>query len=110
MLDAIRIYLAVAETGNLSKVAKAKGLAVSSISRKIDTLETELGFKLFNRNSRIVMLTDAGEQFLQRAKNILVQLDEAKSAISALNADPKGLLTITAPSSFGRLHIAPAVI
>ena len=110
MLDAIRIYLAVAETGNLSKVAKAKGLAVSSISRKIDTLETELGFKLFNRNSRIVMLTDAGEQFLQRAKNILVELDEAKSAISALNADPKGLLTITAPSSFGRLHIAPAVI
>jgi DNA-binding transcriptional LysR family regulator len=110
MLDAIRIYLAVAETGSLSKVAKTKGLAVSSISRKIDTLETELGFKLFNRNSRLVMLTDAGEQFLQRAKNILVELDEAKSTISALNSDPKGLLTITAPSSFGRLHIAPAVI
>ncbi|RYY76673.1 MAG: LysR family transcriptional regulator [Gammaproteobacteria bacterium] len=110
MLDAIRIYLAVAETGNLSKVAKARGLAVSSISRKIDSLETELGFKLFNRNSRMVMLTDAGEQFLQRAKNILVELDEAKSSISALNADPKGLLTITAPSSFGRLHVAPAVV
>ncbi len=110
MLDAIRIYIAVAETGNLSKVAKVRGLAVSSISRKIDALETELGFKLFNRNSRLVMLTDAGEQFLQRAKNILVELDEAKSTISALNADPKGLLTITAPSSFGRLHIAPAIV
>ena len=110
MLDAIRIFIAVAETGNLSKVAKARGLAVSSISRKIDALETELGFKLFNRNSRLVMLTDAGEQFLQRAKNILVELDEAKSSITASNADPKGLLTITAPSAFGRLHIAPAIV
>ena len=110
MLDAIRIYIAVAETGNLSKVAKARGLAVSSISRKIDVLEAELGFKLFNRNSRLVMLTDAGEQFLQRAKNILVELDEAKSSITASNTDPKGLLTITAPSSFGRLHIAPAIV
>ena len=110
MLDAIRIYIAVAETGNLSKVAKARGLAVSSISRKIDALEAELGFKLFNRNSRLVMLTDAGEQFLQRAKNILVELDEAKSSITASNTDPKGLLTITAPSSFGRLHIAPAIV
>jgi DNA-binding transcriptional LysR family regulator len=110
MLDAIRIYIAVAETRNLSKVAKARGLAVSSISRKIDALETELGFKLFNRNSRLVILTDAGEQFLQRAKNILVELDEAKSSITASNADPKGLLTVTAPSAFGRLHIAPAIV
>jgi DNA-binding transcriptional LysR family regulator len=109
MLDAIRIYLAIAETGSLSQVARQKDIAVSSVSRKLDTLEADLGFKLFNRSSRRMMLTDAGEQFLPRAKNILLELDEAKHDMSALSSDPKGLLTITAPSSFGRLYVAPAV-
>lgn len=110
MIDSIRIFLAVVETGSLSKVAKNLGVAVSSVSRKIDSLEAELGFKVFHRTSRTILLTDSGEQFLPRAKNILLELDDAKNAISALNSDPKGLLTITAPSSFGRLHVAPAVI
>ncbi len=109
MLDAIRIYLAIAETGSLSKVARLENIAVSSVSRKLDTLEADLGFKLFNRSSRRMMLTDAGEQFLPRAKNILLELDEAKHDMSALSSDPKGLLTITAPSSFGRMYVAPAV-
>ncbi len=110
MLDAIRIFLAVVNTGSLSRVAKDERIAVSSVSRKIDSLEAELGFKLFRRSSRLVMLTDSGEQFLPRAKNILIEMDEAKNAMSALNADPQGLLTITAPASFGRLHVAPAVM
>ena len=109
MLDAIRIYLAITETGSLSKVARQENIAVSSVSRKLDTLEADLGFKLFNRSSRRMMLTDAGEQFLPRAKNILLELDEAKHDMSALSSDPKGLLTITAPSSFGRMYVAPAV-
>jgi DNA-binding transcriptional LysR family regulator len=109
MLDAIRIYLAITETGSLSQVARKENLAVSSVSRKLDTLEADLGFKLFNRSSRRMMLTDAGEQFLPRAKNILLELDEAKHDMSALSSDPKGLLTITAPSSFGRMYVAPAV-
>jgi len=109
MLDAIRIYLAIAETGSLSQVARHENIAVSSVSRKLDALEADLGFKLFNRSSRRMMLTDAGEQFLPRAKNILLELDEAKHDMSALSSDPKGLLTITAPSSFGRMYVAPAV-
>lgn len=110
MLDAIRVFLAVVKAGSLSKVAKDLQIAVSSVSRKIDSLEAELGFKLFHRTSRVLLLTDSGEQFLPRAKNIVQELEEAKNAISALNADPQGLLTITAPTSFGRLHVAPAVI
>ncbi|RYZ85141.1 MAG: LysR family transcriptional regulator [Moraxellaceae bacterium] len=109
MLDAIRMFLAVVNTGSLSQVAKHQGIAVSSVSRKIDALEAELGFKLFHRTSRLVMLTDSGEQFLPRAKNIVLEIEEAKTAMSALNADPQGLLTVTAPASFGRLYIAPAV-
>jgi DNA-binding transcriptional LysR family regulator len=109
MLDDLRTFLAVAEAGSLSKVANARDIAVSSVSRKIDALETALGAKLLHRTSRVVMLTDAGEQFLPRARNILAELDDAKDAISSLRADPRGLLTVTAPSSFGRRYITPAV-
>ncbi|HTF95254.1 MAG TPA: LysR family transcriptional regulator [Cellvibrio sp.] len=67
MLDAIRLFLAVAETGSLTKVAKIQAMAVSSVSRKIDALEEELGFRLFHRTSRVILLTDSGEEFLPRA-------------------------------------------
>ncbi len=110
MIDAIRTFLAVVEAGSLSKVANTRSIAVSSVSRKIDGIEKELGVKLLHRSSRLVMLTDAGEKFLPRARAILAELDDAQHEISALNADPRGLLTIAVPSSFGRRHIAPAVV
>ena len=110
MLDDIRIFLAVAEAASFSKVAKSLDVAVSSVSRKIEALETSLGTPLFYRTSRVVMLTDAGEQFLPRAKNMLAELDDAQQSISSLSEDPRGLLTVTAPSAFGRRHVAPAVI
>lgn len=109
MFDAIQIFLEVQEAGNLSQVAKRHNLAVSSISRKIDALEAELGIKLFHRSSRRLLLTDSGEQFLPRARNIKAELEDARQAMSDLNAAPRGLLTVTAPSAFGRRHIAPAV-
>ncbi|MBI1771222.1 MAG: LysR family transcriptional regulator [Burkholderiales bacterium] len=109
MFDAIQIFLEVHEAGSLSAVAKMHDVAVSSISRKIDALEVELGIKLFHRSSRRLLLTDSGEQFLPRAKNIAAELADARQAMSELNGDPRGLLTVTAPSAFGRRYIAPAV-
>lgn len=109
MLDDLRTFLAVADARSFSKVAKAGDIAVSSVSRKIEALEAMLGTKLFHRTSRVVMLTDAGEQFLPRARNILAELDDAKDAITSLRADPRGLLTVTAPAAFGRRHITPAI-
>lgn len=109
MFDAIQIFLEVHEAGSLSAVAKRHDVAVSSISRKIDALEVELCIKLFHRSSRRLLLTDSGEQFLPRAKNIAAELADARQAMSELNGDPRGLLTVTAPSAFGRRYIAPAV-
>lgn len=110
MLEDVRIFLAVAEAASFSKVAQALDVAVSSVSRKIEALEAGIGTALFYRTSRVVMLTDAGQQFLPRAKNMLAELDDARHSISELSEDPRGLLTVTAPSSFGRRHVAPAVI
>ena len=109
MLEPLQCFMAVVESGNLSRAAASLELAVSSVSRKLDALEAELGARLFHRSSRLVMLTDAGEQFLPRARNMLAELAEAKAAVLALDSEPRGLLTVTAPAAFGRLHVAPAI-
>jgi DNA-binding transcriptional LysR family regulator len=108
MIDALHSFLAVASSNSFSQVAKSQAIAVSSVTRKIDWLEAEIGTRLFHRSSRRVMLTDAGEQFVPRARNILAELAQAKDALAALGADPRGPMTITAPTIFGRRHLAQA--
>jgi DNA-binding transcriptional LysR family regulator len=109
MIDALEIFVGVAMRGNFSKVAQSRNVAVSSITRKIGWLEAELGAKLFNRSSRRLTLTDVGEGLLPRAQNILAEVADAKDVASSLNVEPRGLLTITAPATFGRRHVVPAV-
>lgn len=109
MLDALDTFLAVAAAGTFSEVARRQDVAVSSVTRKIDALEAELGAKLFHRSPRRVVLTDAGAQFLPRARTILGEVAEAKEAIHASDSEPRGLLTVSAPSVFGRHHVVGAV-
>jgi DNA-binding transcriptional LysR family regulator len=109
VLDAIRIFLDVATGRSFTAVARRRGVAVSSVARKIDALEAELGTKLFARSSRSLVLTDAGEQFLPRARTIVAEMDDARRGLAALHADPRGLLTITGPEAFGRRHLVPAI-
>jgi DNA-binding transcriptional LysR family regulator len=109
MLDAIRTFIEVATERSFTTVAKRRDVAVSSVARKIDALEAELGVKLLARSSRSIVLTDAGAQFLPRARNIVSEMDDAKHALADLHADPRGLLTITAPAAFGRRHVVPAI-
>jgi DNA-binding transcriptional LysR family regulator len=110
MIDALTQFLAVATAGSFSQVAKDQGVAVSSVTRKIEGLEAELGTRLFNRSSRRVLLTDAGEQLLPRARSILAEVSEARQSLASLNAEPRGVMSVTAPATFGRLHVAPAVV
>jgi DNA-binding transcriptional LysR family regulator len=109
MIDAMQVFLAATAAGSLSQVARERGVAVSSIARKIDALEQELGVKLLKRGSRQLLLTDAGEAFLPRARAIVSELSDARHAISELASDPRGLLTVAAPASFGRRHVVSAV-
>lgn len=109
MFDRLQCFIAVVEKGSLSAAALDLGVAVSSVSRKIDALEAELGSPLLLRSSRLSILTDAGERFLPRARNILAEMAEGKAAVQELDSEPRGLLTVTAPAAFGRLHVAPAI-
>jgi DNA-binding transcriptional LysR family regulator len=109
MLDAIHTFLAVATEGSFTAVARQQDTAVSSITRKIDTLEADLGVKLLARSSRAIRLTDAGEEFLPRARRMLAEMDDARHVLADLNAAPSGLLTVTVPAAFGRRHVVPAL-
>lgn len=109
MIDNLRAFIDVTRRGTFSAVADARNVAVSSIARQVDVLESELAVRLFHRSSRRLLLTDAGEQFLPRAQAIVAEFDEAKTALVDAQAEPRGPLSVTVPSSFGRRHVVPAV-
>lgn len=109
MLDAFRVFIEIVEKGSFSAVAKKHDVAVSSISRKVEALEKDLGVKLLSRCSRFVVLTDAGSELLPRARGIVEDLGEARRALAHLNSDPSGLLSVAAPAAFGRRHIVPCL-
>ena len=110
MIEAMTTFVAVAAAGSFSRIAQQQDVAVSSITRRIDWLESQLGAKLFSRSSRRLVLTDAGERFLPRARGLLADLSEAKDELVSLNAEPRGLLTVTAPAVFGRRWVSPAAV
>ena len=109
MIENLRVFISVAETCNFSATARKFDVAVSSITRKIDSLERELGTRLFIRGSRRLILTDSGKYFVKTAQQVISGLTEAKETLASREGEPHGKLTITAPGAFGRRHLAPAI-
>jgi len=109
LIDTLHCLLAVVEHRSLSRAATQLEMSVSSVSRKLDALEAQLGARLLVRGARQVALTDAGERFLPRARNMLAELAEGMAEVQELDREPRGVLTVTAPAGFSRLHAAPAI-
>jgi DNA-binding transcriptional LysR family regulator len=107
-LDAIAVFITVAERGGFVAAARKMGRSPAAISRTVAALEDVFGQRLFNRTTRALALTQAGESLLERGRRLLADYDEAAESLQG-TAAPKGLLTITAPVMFGRLHIMPIV-
>jgi DNA-binding transcriptional LysR family regulator len=108
-LDLIAIFLAVAEQGSFIGAARKLARSPAAISRAVAALERRLGVQLLNRTTRAVALTDAGERYFQQAKKVLSEFDELEETIQGERVAPSGLLTISAPVVFGRLHVLPIV-
>ena len=105
----MRIFARVVETGSFSAAGRQLGAAPSSVSRQIGDLEYQLGARLFHRTTRKLTLTEAGRLYYERAAKILLEVDEAKLAVSQVGGAPSGILRLTVPASVGRLHVVPAL-
>src|SRR6185436_2130621 len=100
-------FVEVAQRGSLSAAAREEGITPAMVGRRIDQLEERLGVKLFKRSTRKVTLTPEGGTFYEDCHRILAELRSAEDALSVGAKSASGRLIVTAPTAFGRKHIAP---
>jgi len=106
-LDELAIFVAVAEQGSFVAAARHLGRSPAAVTRAVAALEDRLGTRLFNRTTRAVALTDAGGRYLDLCRRALAEFEELELSAASERSEPRGLLTVTAPEMFGRLHILP---
>lgn len=106
-LHSMRLFSEVVDSGSFSAAGRKFGLAASSVSRQVGSLEDTLGARLLNRSTRKLSLTEAGRLYHERVRQILADVEDANRSVSHLEAIPRGMLRINGPTVFGRLHIAP---
>lgn len=105
----LRIFARVAAVQNLSAVGTELGLTPGTISKRVQALESELKVRLFDRTTRSIRITEEGTTFLTHVERILLDLESARASVGDSLTRPKGKLKISAPASFGRLFVAPAI-
>ncbi|MGA2054974.1 MAG: LysR family transcriptional regulator [Bradyrhizobium sp.] len=108
-LDAMQAFMTVADLKGFAPAALRLGLSPSGVTRLIAALEDRLGARLLQRTTRSVTLTDAGARYLERARRILADVEEAEIAAEGERARPSGRLVVSAPVGFGRLHVSPVM-
>lgn len=108
-IDALRLFVRLAERGSFSAAAKELGVGKSTASKWIAELEDEWGVGLVERTTRSLHLTDAGRRLLARATEVLAAFDEMSRELREKSPEPGGRVRLSVPVAFGRLFVAPAV-
>jgi len=108
-LQNVSLFLVITETRSLTQAAKRQNISAMAVSRRLASLEHELGVRLVQRTTRSVSLTQEGMEFLPYARALIDAETGAKSLFSPSTQGAAGLLRITAPSGFGRRNILPLV-
>ena len=103
----LEIFARVVAAGSMSAAGRELGLSPAVVSKRLRRLEDRLGTRLLQRTTRQIALTEAGQGFYERVVAILASVEEAESFVSRRSSLARGTLKISAPSSFGRMHIAP---
>lgn len=106
-LSAMNMFIRVVETGSFSAVAKELHSTQPTISKNIAELEAWLGAKLLNRSTRSLRLTETGADYYERCVAILQDVEDAEQNVGLLQTQPRGLVRVSAPVAFGRLHVVP---
>jgi DNA-binding transcriptional LysR family regulator len=105
----MRAFVKVVEHASFSEAARSLRLSRSAVSKHVMELEQELGVQLLNRTTRSASPTENGRAYYERSVAILAELEEADLAVTRLQVEPRGLLRVNAPMSFGTLHLGPAL-
>lgn len=103
----LEIFARVARTGNMSAAGREMALSPAVVSKRVSLLEDRLGARLFQRTTRQLTLTETGEGYFKRVVDILSLVEEAEDFVSRRNTKPRGVLKVTAPTSFARRHVTP---
>lgn len=106
-LVAMQAFVTVADLRGFAPAARKLGLSPSGVTRLVAALEQRLGARLLQRTTRSVTLTDVGTRYLERARRILADVEEAEGSAEGERTRPSGRLVVSAPVGFGRLHVSP---
>jgi DNA-binding transcriptional LysR family regulator len=104
-LEDMAMFVRIVDAGSITKAAEQLNIAKSAVSRRLKDLETRLDSQLLNRTTRQSHLTEAGVHYYQRANNILGEIDVLNEQTSGVKAQIGGTLKMTAPLSFGLMHL-----
>ncbi len=108
-LTSMSVFVAVVETGNFSAASEHLQISRASTSKHIVALENCLGGRLLNRTTRRVSVTEAGKAYYDRCKQILEDVQEAECVVTGYSSEPRGLLRLNAPMSFGTRQLASII-
>jgi len=106
-LTGMEVFAKVAATGSFSAAGRALGLSQTMVTKHVAALEQRLGAKLLHRSTRRLSLTDAGRNYLEASERILADMSAADAAVAAERVEPRGILRLNVPVSFGERQVAP---
>jgi DNA-binding transcriptional LysR family regulator len=109
-LKGIDVFVIVADLGSFTAAAERLNLTSSAVSKSIARLEVRLGTRLFQRTTRRLSLTEAGETFYRTCTSVLSDLEEVEIALTSTQTEPQGKVRIDLPASYGRLHVLPLIL
>ncbi|MFN3584358.1 LysR family transcriptional regulator [Phenylobacterium sp.] len=108
-LDELGAFVAVADARSFTQGARKLGVSSAQVSKLVARLENRLGARLLNRTTRDVSLTDTGQAYLERARELLQGFEALETSVRD-QTGPSGLLKVSAPVSFGRNQLTPALL
>lgn len=109
-LKAMRVFSTVLSVGNYAEAGRRLGITRSAVSKAVTELETALAVRLLDRTTRQVHPTDVGLVYNKHCLDILERIDETERQVTELHEAPRGVLKISAPMSFGVLHLGQAIV
>lgn len=108
-LEDMRLFVQTVDSGNFTTAADKLGLSKQFVSKRLMALEARLGARLLIRTTRTLRTTEIGQMYYEQASRVVQDVDGIEQAIARQNASPRGRLRITAPMTFGTMHLSPTI-